>query len=217
VTEIRPVGDTGLLLQLESNAAVHSVARAVRDHFGDELSEVVPGHRTVLLVWPGAVAFKQKRNCDLMALAGSATALRSEPEPRGAAPETVTIPVRYDGADLGTVAQRLAIDEHELVALHGAGEYTVAFMGFAPGFPYLIENSGSGPIAELLALPRLATPRTEVPAGSVAVAAGYCGVYPRSSPGGWNLLGRTETELFDPGREPPALLAPGTRVRFTPQ
>jgi KipI family sensor histidine kinase inhibitor len=99
-----------------------------------------------------------------------------------------------------------------VVELHSTAVYTVAFMGFSPGFPYLVAEEPS----QLLALPRLATPRTEVPAGSVAVAAGYCGVYPRSSPGGWNLLGRTEMLLFDAQRDPPAPLEPGTRVRFEP-
>ncbi len=96
-------------------------------------------------------------------------------------------------------------------------QYTVAFMGFSPGFPYL--DCRSRRLASelpLLELPRLDTPRTEVPAGSVAVAAGYCGIYPRRSPGGWNLLGRTDVVLFDAERDPPALLEPGTRVRFEP-
>ena len=92
----------------------------------------------------------------------------------------------------------------------------MAFTGFAPGFPYLRAEPHGGAAQRLLDLPRLATPRTEVPAGSVAVAAGYCGVYPRVSPGGWNLLGRTDVVLFDAERDPPALLEPGTRVRFQP-
>ena len=103
-----------------------------------------------------------------------------------------------------------------MVELHSAAEYTVAFMGFAPGFPYLVADETARSVRPLLELGRLDTPRTEVPAGSVAVAAGYCGIYPRSSPGGWNLLGRTDAVLFDAGRDPPALLEPGTQVRFEP-
>jgi len=95
-----------------------------------------------------------------------------------------------------------------VVELHTAPEYTVAFVGFMPGFPYLVGGD------RLLELPRLEVPRTEVPAGTVAVAAGYCGIYPRAAPGGWNLLGSTAVELFDPDRDPPALLTPGMRVRF---
>jgi KipI family sensor histidine kinase inhibitor len=86
-------------------------------------------------------------------------------------------------------------------------------MGFSPGFPYLVVE-GRDEASRLLELPRLATPRIDVPVGAVAVAAGYCGIYPRSSPGGWNLLGRTDVVLFDPERKAPALLEPGARVRF---
>ena len=126
--------------------------------------------------------------------------------------KVVGVPVSYDGADLEAVATTLGMSAEAVVALHAAADYTVAFMGFAPGFPYLIAPDRM----PLLDLPRLETPRTAVPAGSVAVAAGYCGIYPRSSPGGWNLLGRTGLVLFDPERDPPALLGPGTRVRFEP-
>jgi KipI family sensor histidine kinase inhibitor len=125
-------------------------------------------------------------------------------------PVVVTIPVRYDGADLEAVAVALNVDVEAVVELHSATEYTVAFVGFSPGFPYLVAPERMG----LLELPRLATPRTEVPVGSVAVAAGYCGIYPRSTPGGWNLLGRTDVVLFDAERAAPALLEPGARVRF---
>jgi KipI family sensor histidine kinase inhibitor len=196
---------------------VHSVARAARERFGEALSDVVPGHRTVLLVWGETVNFSDALISDLEALEHSAGAFRSDTEhPEEANAPSLAIRVRYDGDDLTNVAGQLGTSVDELVALHCGGEYTVAFMGFAPGFPYLIESSGAEASGALLALPRLATPRTEVPAGSVAVAAGYCGVYPRSSPGGWNLIGRTDVVLFDPQREPPALLSPGSRVRFTP-
>jgi KipI family sensor histidine kinase inhibitor len=128
----------------------------------------------------------------------------------------VRIPVTYDGADLDVVAAKLALSQEAVVELHSGAEYVVAFMGFSPGFPYLIAGEATEVAASLLNLPRLGTPRTEVPAGSVAVAAGYCGIYPHSSPGGWSLLGRTDVVLFDADRDPPALLEPGTRVRFEP-
>lgn len=96
----------------------------------------------------------------------------------------------------------------DVVRLHVANEYTVAMLGFAPGFPYLL---GLDP---RLATPRLSTPRTHVAAGSVAIGGAQTGLYPRASPGGWNLIGRTDLVLFDPLRDPPALLAPGDRVRF---
>jgi KipI family sensor histidine kinase inhibitor len=125
----------------------------------------------------------------------------------------VTFPVYYDGDDLDAVATQLETSRETVVELHGGAEFVVAFMGFSPGFPYLVAEDQGG-VAQLLSLPRLSTPRTQVSAGAVAVAAGYCGIYPRSSPGGWNLLGRTDVVLFDTERPAPALLEPGTRVRF---
>jgi KipI family sensor histidine kinase inhibitor len=124
-------------------------------------------------------------------------------------PELV-IPVRYDGPDLAAVAGAAGLSAGQVVALHSGAVYEVAFCGFAPGFGYLTG------LPEPLHMPRRATPRTTVPAGSVAIAAGYAAVYPGASPGGWHLLGATDLILFDPVRDPPALLAPGTRVRFDP-
>lgn len=120
----------------------------------------------------------------------------------------VEIAVRYDGEDLAEVAATLGLDPAEVMAIHTAPTYRVAFCGFAPGFAYL---SGTDP---RLALRRRSTPRTAVPAGSVAVAAGYTAVYPRASPGGWHLLGTTDAVMFDPDRSPAALLEPGARVRM---
>jgi KipI family sensor histidine kinase inhibitor len=120
----------------------------------------------------------------------------------------VTIPVRYDGADLADVAQATGLSEDEVVTVHSGSRYTVAFTGFAPGFGYLTG------LDERLRLPRRDTPRTRVPAGAVAVAGEFTGVYPRPSPGGWHLLGSTNVPLWEPSREPPALLRPGTEVRF---
>ena len=124
---------------------------------------------------------------------------------------TVEIPVVYGGdfgPDLESAAAELGLSSAQLIARHTAGEYTVAMIGFAPGFPYL---SGLDPA---LALPRLATPRASVAAGSVAIGGAQTGIYPRESPGGWRILGRTPLVLFDPQREPPSLLQPGDRVRF---
>jgi KipI family sensor histidine kinase inhibitor len=201
---MRPVGDHAALLELSDNASVQAATAAARELYGDQLLEVVPGHETLLLVWRDGCHVS-----DISELAldrGS-----SEMSDAGASrPATVTIPVRYDGADLSAVADGLGISPEQVVQTHVAGKYAVAFVGFSPGFPYLLADEPS----VLLELPRLGTPRTEVPVGSVAVAAGYCGIYPRASPGGWNLLGRTDVVLFDPERERPALLEPGMRVRF---
>jgi KipI family sensor histidine kinase inhibitor len=214
---VRPVGDHALLLELPDNASVHAAAWLARDRFGDQLVEVVPGHETLLLVWDegleDAVALQSKfktHASDARASKLDRSAIGKEPPP------DVVIPVRYDGADLEAAAATLGVSREAVVELHAGAVYTVAFMGFSPGFPYLIADEAARGVLPLLELGRLRTPRTEVPAGSVAVAAGYCGIYPHSSPGGWNLLGRTDVVLFDTERDPPALLEPGTRVRFEP-
>jgi KipI family sensor histidine kinase inhibitor len=144
---------------------------------------------------------------DVLALARRLTAL----EPLPADPSTVgtvTLDVVYDGPDLADVAAATGMTSAEVVTRHSGAEYEVAFCGFSPGFAYL---RGLDPG---LVVPRLATPRTVVPAGSVAVADTWSAVYPRDSPGGWQLLGRTDAVLWDLGRPAPALLTAGTRVRF---
>lgn len=201
---MRRVGDRAALLEFPDNAAVHRAARLVRARYGDRLAEIVPGHQTLLLVWPdGSVIFDVSELA--LERAGSEIAIDDADRP-----EELVVPVRYDGADLARVARELGVSQDAVAELHSSAEYVVAFMGFAPGFPYLIADDP----APLLELPRLATPRTEVPAGSVAVAAGYCGIYPRASPGGWNLLGHTDLVLFDAELAAPAPLEPGSRVRF---
>ncbi len=120
----------------------------------------------------------------------------------------VEIPVRYDGEDLQHIAELASLSVEEIIALHSGGEYLAEFCGFAPGFSYL-----SG-LPDALHFARRSTPRTRVPAGAVAIAAGYCAVYPRESPGGWHLLGTTSLAMWDASRASPATLEPGTRVRF---
>jgi inhibitor of KinA len=127
--------------------------------------------------------------------------------------EPFVIDVRYggeDGPDLPDVAHALGLTEAEVVAEHAAGRYHVYFLGFSPGFAYL------GPLAERLRLPRRASPRTRVPAGSVAVAGAQTAIYPLPTPGGWHLIGRTDAPLWQPDRDPPALLRAGQEVRFRP-
>jgi KipI family sensor histidine kinase inhibitor len=135
--------------------------------------------------------------------------LRSRPERE---PKTVTIPVRYGGGhgpDLAEVARVVGMSEHEIVERHTGAHYEVRFVGFCPGFPYLAG------LPERLRAPRRGEPRSRVPAGSVAIAGAQAGIYPVASPGGWNLIGRTEFVLFDPALPEPATLAPGDHVRFT--
>jgi KipI family sensor histidine kinase inhibitor len=120
----------------------------------------------------------------------------------------VVLPVHYDGPDLALVAETAGVGVAEVAALHSGVEYSVAFSGFAPGFGYLVG------LPDALRQPRLDQPRTRVPAGSVGIAGEFTGAYPRSSPGGWRLIGRTDAVLFDSHRDRPALLTPGDRVRF---
>jgi len=165
------------------------------------LVDIVPAATTVLV----------RCRDEAVRLAVEERAGSIRPVPIDAAWSEVDIPVRYDGPDLQDVAAATGLTVDEVVATHHEGTYRVAFCGFAPGFGYLTG------LPERLHLPRRSTPRTRVPAGSVAIAAEYTAVYPRTSPGGWHLLGRTELRLFDTEREPPALLAPGTVVRFRPE
>ena len=148
---------------------------------------------------------RRATSADRLAEAVRATPLR---EVEATATPLVEIPVTYDGADLPEVAALTGLGQEEVVRRHREAAYVVAFCGFAPGFAYL---RGLDPA---LHVPRLETPRVSVPAGAVAIAGEHAAVYPRSSPGGWRLLGRTELSLWDAAREPPALLVPGTRVRF---
>ncbi len=127
--------------------------------------------------------------------------------------DVITIPVRYggaDGPDLASVAAGARLTEDDVVRLHAGTEYRVFCVGFVPGFPYL------GMLPEELAMPRRPTPRLRVPAGSVAIAGRQTGIYPAATPGGWHLVGWTDVAIWDPRRDPPALLRPGTRVRFRP-
>ncbi|MFG1927180.1 allophanate hydrolase subunit 1 [Cryptosporangium sp. NPDC048952] len=121
---------------------------------------------------------------------------------------TVEIDVHYDGEDLAEVAAHLDVTPEDVVSLHTGSTWTAAFSGFAPGFAYL---TGGDP---RLDVPRRGTPRTRIPAGAVALAGTFSGIYPTDSPGGWQLIGRTTTRLWDVDRDPPALLVPGVRVRF---
>lgn len=183
----------------EVDAVRAALAAAVERGALPDLVELVPAARTVLAsVTPGA---------DLGALWDVlATADLSRPGRRST--REVRIPVRYDGPDLELVAATAGMAVADIVALHVNAEYSVAFTGFAPGFGYLVG------LPEPLVQARLDQPRTKVPPGSVGIAGEFTGVYPRSSPGGWRLIGRTELSLFDPHRDPPALLVPGSRVRF---
>jgi KipI family sensor histidine kinase inhibitor len=193
------VGVVGVLAELDGLEEVHRLQAAVRSLPG--VVEVVPGYRTLLVTAESPAE---------TAVVREALPALDLPVLEQVRRRVVEVPVVYDGEDLAEVGRLTGLSEAEVVARHAAPEYLVAFLGFAPGFPYLV---GLDPA---LHVPRRRTPRTRVPAGSVGLAGEQTGIYPQPTPGGWQLIGRTSTVLFDTGREPPALLAAGDRIRFVP-
>lgn len=198
---VLPMGPTAVLVE-RLGAAPASVGEALRERHLTGVVDIVPAAQTLLVT--------VDRNHALDAVIDALHTLEHEHRPESYG-RVVEIPVVYDGADLADVAGRVDLPIDEVIERHAAATYRVAFCGFAPGFAYL-----DGLPAELH-LPRRSTPRTRVPAGTVAIAAGFSAVYPTASPGGWHLLGRTDAVLFDVDGDPPARLTPGTTVRFVPR
>ena len=195
------MGDAAVLVEVADARAARALASTARARAGPEVIDVVPGLRTVLVCFdpgragPGAVA-------DWLG--------RLEPAGPGAdEPATVVVPTVFDGPDLADVARTCDLEPADVVALFTQHDLEVAVLGFSPGFAYL--EGLPGPLTSVARRPR---PRPAVPGGSVALAGGYAAVYPQSTPGGWQLVGRTGLALFNPARPPYALLAPGDRVRF---
>ena len=199
---IHDYGDQALLLDVDDTADVLAWCDAVRRAELPGVVEVVPAARTVLLVLSAP-----RHQTPTRSRLDGLRVPRSEVTP--ADPRTdVTIDVVYDGADLDEVARLTGLSPDEVVAAHTGAPMRVGFGGFAPGFAYLVGGD------ERLQVPRRAEPRTKVPAGSVGLAGEFSGVYPRESPGGWQLIGRTDAVLWDVDRDPPALLVPGGWVQF---
>jgi KipI family sensor histidine kinase inhibitor len=163
-------------------------------------TEVVPAECTVLVCWDGELTISRIEK--LVSAVTPATEVNIG--------RLVEIPVRYDGQDLDEVAKLAGLSKSEVVELHSSTTFTAAFAGFAPGFMYCIG------LPEVLQLPRRSTPRVQVPAGSLAMADTYTAIYPLNSPGGWNLIGTTDAQMFDADLEQPSLLLPGDRVKFVP-
>lgn len=195
-----PYGPRAVLVEFDDLGRVMNAADRWRRAQFPGVIDIVPAERTVLVVHDGTL--------DVARLDGGHVDARPAAiVPRGAEPP-IEVPVVYDGPDLESVARSARCSVEDVIALHTGSALRVAFCGFMPGFAYLVG------LPTALHLPRRATPRERVPAGSVAIAAGYSGVYPRESPGGWHLLGHTDVVLWDERRAVPALLPPGSSVRF---
>lgn len=199
---VRPFGEAALLVELGDTAAVHALDAALRAEPFDGVIATVPGLESLLVEYDPLMT-------DLTTVTREIRLRAGEPGPRREGGRHRSIPVAYGGElgpDLETVAQLVGRSSDEVVAAHSGSELRVLIDGFAPGFAYL----GHLP----LDVPRLETPRTWTPPGSVAVAGRMSGIYPARLPGGWRVIGRTSVTLFDPRRDPPAYLAPGDTVRF---
>jgi KipI family sensor histidine kinase inhibitor len=196
----RPAGTGAVLIELDSLEQVMGLDAALRTAPPVGTVDLVPAARTVLVMFDATTTTVERVVADISGRQISAVAEHAGP--------LVEVPVVYDGEDLAEVAALSGLSEEEVVARHQRPEYRVAFCGFAPGFAYIV---GGDPA---LQVPRRRSPRTAVPAGSVALADEFTGLYPRQMPGGWQLIGHTDAVLWDLSRDPPALLPPGTRVRF---
>lgn len=195
-----PAADSALLIEVADLDEVLDLYASMVAAALPGVVDLVPAARTLLVkVDPRQTDLATVEQLVLKAPRGHGS--RSEPG-------LLEVPVTYDGEDLADVARLTGLTEREVVWAHTSQLWTVAFCGFAPGFGYLVGENAH------LEVPRRDTPRTRVPAGAVALAGQYAGVYPRESPGGWQLIGRTTLRAWDLERDPPALLAPGTRVRF---
>lgn len=214
---VETLGEDALLLRFGDriDASINQRVHRLADHIAARrppwLQDLVPAYASLAL-FVDRSAFAAGTD----PLQAAELWLRAQTFAEDDAVETATgrvveIPVRYggeDGPDLQAVASHTGLSVEEVVLRHAAADYRVAMLGFAPGFPYLLGMD------DALSMPRLATPRTRVAAGSVGIGGAQTGIYPRQGPGGWRIIGRTDLGLFDPVRTPPTLLAPGDRVRF---
>ena len=215
MTHVRPFGEGAVLVELgtmidaEMTARVHALAAAVRELDDQGVAAPVPGYASLLVPFdPLATNVEQViRRLEQLA------AVVDVPDDPSGEDRLIEVPTRYggpDGPDLAAVAEAHDLKEADVVALHASVDYVVHFLGFSPGFAYL------GTVPEAIATPRRERPRERVRAGSVAIADRQTGVYPGGTPGGWQLIGRTDAVVWDSRREPPALFEPGARVRFVP-
>jgi len=191
-------GEHAVLLECADLGEALGLMPQITDGFLPQLTQIVPGARTLLLELATPLTPDQRQ-------------LLLELQPRDSPPDDqapLGIEVYYDGDDLDEVARLTGLSPDAVVRTHTGQIWTVGFCGFAPGFAYLMGQN------DQLRVPRRASPRTRVPAGAVGLADQWSGIYPRDGPGGWQLIGRTATSLWDLARTPPALLQPGQRVQF---
>ena len=200
-----PAGDRGLLVVPRDPGDLSALVDGLRAEPPPGVEDILPAAETVLLTLVRGAHRDSLRHALLDILDRSRTVAGAPPK---VAQETATIEVHYGGEDLVAVATRLGVQVDEVVAAHTSRVWRCAFIGFAPGFSYLESVQGG------LAVPRREQPRLRVPAGAVALADGYCAVYPRPSPGGWQIIGTTEAVMWDLDRPQPALVTPGMQVRF---
>ena len=209
----RIVGDCGLLVEYGNaidpavNQKVRSMAIVVKDNMPAGVIEIIPTYRSILIYYDPSITTPSLLKATLIDLESGLSEIKIPP------PKVVEIPVCYGGEygpDIDHVAQSHNLTPQEVIHLHSEPEYLIYMVGFTPGFPFL------GGLPEILHTPRLKTPRTRVPEGSVGIANGQTGVYPIASPGGWQLIGKTPISLFSPERSNPILYQAGDRIRFKP-
>lgn len=210
---LRLVGDTGLLVEYGDeiaegiNLKVRAMAVAMTRDPADGVVEVIPTYRSLLIYYDPALTDPERLHSSLGQMEKRIDEIEIQP------PATVSIPVCYGGElgpDLDFVAEHNKLSVEEVIEIHSGPEYRIYMIGFTPGFPFL------GGLDERLTTPRLETPRTRVPAGSVGIANNQTGMYPVESPGGWRLIGRTPLKLFAPERENPFLYKAGDRIKYVP-
>lgn len=211
--DFQPLGDTGIRVQFkaqvspELNRMIQNFCRLLKKENIAGVVEWVPAFDTVSIYYsPNELTYHDL--CDTL----SSLSL-DEIETNEAETKLVFIPTLYGGEagfDLPKVARLHQLPEKKVIEIHSKTDYLIYMMGFLPGYPYL------GGLSESIATPRLETPRTKVPAGSVGIAGGQTGIYPLESPGGWNIIGRTPVALFDRTREEPFLYQTGDSIRFVP-
>ncbi|MFV0405927.1 MAG: 5-oxoprolinase subunit B family protein [Propioniciclava sp.] len=197
-----PYGEQTILAEVDDLASVLALDAALRADMPEVVLDLVPAARTLLV--RGADGTNLDTVRAWIRMVASTTSAHQLPPPA----EVITVAVTYDGADLVEVATLTGLRPDQVIDAHTGQMWRVAFGGFAPGFAYLVGEN------HRLSVPRRASPRTRVPAGAVGLAGEFSGIYPRSSPGGWQLIGRTKAALWDADRAEPALLQPGLGVRF---